>query len=151
MVAFDPEVYLKQEADEIAEQFLTLKKDDLKALGKHLKLVLVANMKVNIQKAILNHLTSENVLEERYVDRGLPLQSRIQLICYAYALRKKYQLHSKSNSSKGSDNSSSSYQSNDSDVEKQTSVSPSVDSKQNSSSTSSSSSPPVLCVVVCYL
>ena len=144
MAAFDPSLYLGQESNEIAGQFLTLKKDDLKALVKHLNLDVKAAMKkAVIQKAILNHLTSENVLEERYVDRGLPLQTRIELICYAYALRKELQLPSKSrsNSSKGSDNSSSSYQSNDSSVEKQTSVSPSVDSGQNSSSKSSSSSP----------
>ena len=159
MVAFDPEVYLKQEADEIAEQFLTLKKDNLKALGKHLKLVFDAKMlKADIQNAIVDHLVSENIIEEGYYRdppvrdpnahpeiRKFEAQNSIELICHTYVLRKKYQsqFHSKShsNSSKVSDNSSSSSQSNDSDVEKQTSVSPSVDSKQNSLSKSSSSSP----------
>ena len=109
MVAFDPEAYLKQEADEIAEQFLTLKKDDLKALGKHLELMFDAKMlKDDIQTAIVNHLVSENVIEEGCVDppvfgptshpelRKLALQSRIKLIRYKIALKKKYQ--SKSNS-----------------------------------------------------
>ena len=138
-------MYLKQEADVIAEQFPTLKKDDLKALGKHLKLVFDAKMlKADIQNALVDHLIREDVIEAFYVDlpvfdptshpelRKLVVQDKIELICYSYALRRKYQSHS---------NSSSSYQSNDSSVEKQTSVSPSVDSKQNSSSKSSSSSP----------
>ena len=95
MVAFDPEVYLKQEANEISKQFLTLKKDNLKALGKHLKLVFDAKMlKADIQNAIVDHLISENVIEEGYLDlpvfdptshpeiRKLEVQGRIELICY---------------------------------------------------------------------
>ena len=60
---------------------------------------------------------------------------------YALIHQSQFHLKSYSNSFKGSDNSSSSYQSNDSDVEKQNSVSPSVDSKQNSLSKSSSPIP----------
>ena len=133
-------MYLKQEANEIAEQLLTLKKEDLKALGKHLRLLFCAKMlKADIQNAIVDHL-GDGIIEVRSVEipvaesRIIELQHRIELVCFRYAVREKYQsqFHSKShsNSSKGSDNSSSSYQSNDSDVEKQTSVSASVDSKQ---------------------
>ena len=80
MSAFDPEVYLKQEADEIAEQFLTLKKDDLKALGKHLKLVFDAKMlKADIQNAIVDHLVSEISLKKATVEtRQCVTQMHIQ-------------------------------------------------------------------------
>ena len=149
MSAFDPDVYLKQEVDEIAKQLLSLKKDDLKTLGMHLMLLFDTKMlKADIQNAIIDHL-GDGIIKTVSVktpvaeSRNIELQHRIELVCYSYALRRKYQVHSKShsNSSKSSDNSSSSCQSNGSDVEKQTSVSPSVDSKQNSLSKSSSSSP----------
>ena len=69
MSAFDPEVYLKQESYEIAGQFLTLKKDDLKALGKHLNLDVKAAMKkAVIQKIIADHLVSENIVEEGSIE-----------------------------------------------------------------------------------
>ena len=69
MSAFDPEVYLKQESYEIAGQFLTLKKDDLKALGKHLNLDVKAAMKkAVIQKIIVDHLVSENIVEEGSIE-----------------------------------------------------------------------------------
>ena len=147
MSAFDPDVHLKQEVDEIAKQLLTLKKDDLKILGMHLMLLFDTKMlKTDIQNAIVDHL-GDGIIKTVSVEtpvvesRNIELQHRIELVCYNFALRKKYQLRSHSNSSKGSDNSSSSYLSNDSSVEKQTRVSPSVDSKQNSSSKSSSSTP----------
>ena len=147
MSAFDQEVYLKQEVDEIAKKLLTLKKDDLKTLGMHLMLLFDTKMlKADIQNAIIDHL-GDGIIKTVSVETpvvescNIELQHRIELVCYNFALRKKYQLRSHSNSSKGSDNSSSSCLSNDSSVEKQTSVSPSVDSKQNSSSKSSSSTP----------
>ena len=147
MAAFDPSVYLGQESYEIAKQLLTLKKDDLKTLGMHLMLLFDTKMlKADIQNAVIDHL-GDGIIKTVSVEtpvvesRNIELQHRIELVCYNFALRKKYQLRSHSNSSKGSDNSSSSCLSNDSSVEKQTSVSPSVDSKQNSLSKSSSSTP----------
>ena len=69
MSAFDPSVYLGQESYEIAGQFLTLKKDDLKALGKHLNLNVKAAMKkAVIQKIIADHLMSENIVEEDSIE-----------------------------------------------------------------------------------
>ena len=69
MAAFDPSVYLGQESDEIAGQFLTLKKDDLKALGKHLNLDVKAAMKkAVIQRIIADHLVSENIVEEGSIE-----------------------------------------------------------------------------------
>ena len=60
MEAFDLSLYLGQESNERTDQFLTLKKDDLKALGKHLNLnVKVAMKKAVIQKIIADHLMSE--------------------------------------------------------------------------------------------
>ena len=69
MAAFDSSVYLGQESYEIAGQFLTLKKDDLKALGKHLNLDVKAAMKkAVIQKIIADHLVSENIVEEGSIE-----------------------------------------------------------------------------------
>ena len=69
MAAFDPSVYLGQESNEIAGQFLTLKKDDLKALGKHLNLDVKAAMKkAVIQKIIADHLMSENIVEKGSIE-----------------------------------------------------------------------------------
>ena len=69
MAAYDPSVYLGQESYEIAGQFLTLKKDDLKALGKHLNLDVKAAMKkAVIQKIIADHLVSENIVEEGSIE-----------------------------------------------------------------------------------
>ena len=92
MAAFDPSVYLGQESDEIAGQFLTLKKDDLKALGKHLNLDVKAAMKkAVIQKIIADHLMSENIVEEGSIEipvveshvdvelRKLEMQEKIDL------------------------------------------------------------------------
>ena len=69
MAAFDPSVYLGQESYEIAGQFLTLKKDDLKALGKHLNLDVKAAMKkAVIQKIIADHFMSENIVEKGSIE-----------------------------------------------------------------------------------
>ena len=69
MAAFDSSVYLGQESYEIAGQFLTLKKDDLKALGKHLNLDVKAAMKkAVIQKIVADHLVSENIVEEGSIE-----------------------------------------------------------------------------------
>ena len=69
MAAFDPFVYLGQESNEIAGQFLTLKKDDLKALGKHLNLDVKAAMKkAVIQKIIADHFMSENIVEKGSIE-----------------------------------------------------------------------------------
>ena len=69
MAAFDPSVYLGQESDEIAGQILTLKKDDLKALGKHLNLDVKAAMKkAVIQNIIADHLMSGNIVEEGSIE-----------------------------------------------------------------------------------
>ena len=89
--AFNPETYLKQDAAEIAQQFLTLKKKDLMALGQHFKLeVKIAMRRAQLQEVVLEQLVDEEIIEDGSVDipkadsttleiRKLELQQELQL------------------------------------------------------------------------
>ena len=69
MAAFDTNVYLDQEPGDIAEQFVGLKKDDLKALGQHFNLDVKAALKKAVtQNDIADLLMSENIIEEGSVE-----------------------------------------------------------------------------------
>ena len=67
--AFNPETYLKQDAAEIAQQFLTLKKKDLMALGQHFKLeVKIAMRRAQLQEVVLEQLVEEDIIEDDSVE-----------------------------------------------------------------------------------
>ena len=66
---FNPKSYLDQEADEIASQFLTLRKQDLMDLGLHLELSVKATMrKTMLQEIVLDYLESEEIVPEGSVE-----------------------------------------------------------------------------------
>ena len=69
MASFDPETYLSQTPDQVADQFLTLKKNELLILGDHFELELEAAMrKAEIQRDVLQCLISEDIIEEFAVE-----------------------------------------------------------------------------------
>ena len=66
---FNPKSYLEQEADEIASQFLTLRKQDLVDLGLHLELSVKTTMrKTMLQEIVLDYLESEEIVPEGSIE-----------------------------------------------------------------------------------
>ena len=66
---FDPKEFLKKEADEIAERFLTLKKNEVLALGKSLRLeVKISMRRLEIQRVVLEHLVEHDIVEDGSIE-----------------------------------------------------------------------------------
>jgi hypothetical protein len=68
-MAFVPQTFLSQEVGEITQQFLTLRKSDVLALGKHLELDVKAAMrKSQIQEIVLEHLVDDDVIPKGLIE-----------------------------------------------------------------------------------
>ena len=100
--ALDPKVFLEQKAGDIAQQFPTLKKNELLALGQHLELEVRAAMKkAEIQEVVLGHLIEAEIIEEGSVKipkiasmsaveiRKLELKQELELKKLAHELEQK--------------------------------------------------------------
>ena len=77
---FDPKEFLKKEADEIAELFLTLKKNEVLALGKSLGLeVKISMRKLEIQNVVLEQLVEKNIVENGSIELPKAPSSELEI------------------------------------------------------------------------